>query len=327
MIPGGGAAHRKKNMTSSDSSTRAIVLAAGRGTRLRHITRTLGGPQDKQFCRFGRRRSLLQQTVHRLGQLAEATIVVVCRSQIAQGSAQLEGMPAVTLAHQPCDRGTGIGLLVGLLRAQTDDLVLIAPSDHAFGDEHVAQATLGRALSAARRLDSVVLVGATAHAPRSDYGWIVPDGGDALPSPSVRRFVEKPSIAEARRLMRCGGLFSTMMVAAPVGLLTERFEQLCPAAVRALRSSDGDDEAFAKLEPVDFSRDVLERCSALRVVSLPRRAGWTDLGDEQRLLEWLAAQGEHGIHDRVRRAARRGAVPPFRRIAASTPTRSTAATE
>jgi hypothetical protein len=45
---------------------------------------------------------------------------------------------------------------------------------------------------------------------------------------------------------------------------------------------------YARLDVANFSADVLGASSGLRVLTLPATAGWTDLGTERRLTEWLS---------------------------------------
>src|SRR5690606_6855078 len=118
----------------------------------------------------------------------------------------------------------------------------------------------------------------------SDYGWIVPGAaGEVRP---VLRFVEKPPIAEAEGLRAMGGLFNTMMLAAPAEALIQLFSrvsprpvgQLIPAAALPPPQRDAFLAArFGSLPYLDFSREVVAAASDLVVMTLPERAGWTDL--------------------------------------------------
>lgn len=279
--------------------TSALVLAGGRGSRLRTIATALGEPNEKQFCFFDADKSLLQQTVDRLRPMVDSTTVVVHESRGALAATQLRGRE-VSIVDQPGDRGTGIGVLVGLLDIHArapQSTVILSPADHAFGDDEALRDALREAADRARSERAVVLLGSEPDGPRPDFGWIVPDETLDL---RVRSFVEKPPTVTARGLMRQGALFNTMMLAAPADALMSLFARACPDALRCLADGPCDRDRFESVAPVDFSHDVLGRAVGLRLHRLPRRAGWTDVGDAQRLLEWLERRGRVHMARKVR---------------------------
>ena len=310
----------------------AIVLAGGRGTRLEHITTALGEPREKQFCRLGSDATLLQQTVRRLLPLAGAnrTTVVVRGDHHDLAASQLARYPAATLLAQPGDRGTGVAVLTAILaslRAASDGVTILSPADHAFSDEIALRSVLTRAIAAAARYRAPVLIGAEADAPRRDFGWIMPAPRSGDGPARVSSFVEKPPLDHARAMMQSGGVFNTMLLIAPTAQLFTLFAEACPDVVSEMLPAafmEGDRRrdflrwAFNNVPAVDFSRDVLSRAQNLRFMTLPARAGWTDLGDETRLLEWLEARGERTMAHRIRALRAETAAPlrPRRAVAA-----------
>lgn len=276
----------------------AIVLAGGSGRRLAALT----GGVPKQFCAFGGRRTLLQETLARLAPEAppDRTTVVVRDVHLELAREQLRGFPGVTILAQPDDCGTAPGLLWPLVRLDPDATVIVTPSDHGVRDARAYR----RGLSAASRAiggASAVLLGVEAREPRTDFGWIVPGAETA---PGVRRvetFVEKPAPAAASALLARGGLYSTMVVVARACALLALFERARPGLAAlmqplgALPPGARDlhlGRAYALMPPLDFSRDILSPARDLAVVRWPAEVGWTDLGTPERLEEWLAAAPE-----------------------------------
>ena len=136
-----------------------------------------------------------------------------------------------------------------------------------------------------RHPDRVVLLGAQPTVPETEYGWIEPaEPLGELPTGdvrSVRRFVEKPSLATARACLAAGHLWNTSVIVAKVSMLVELGRLGMPALhdrLARLRQFAGTpDEAAAvhqayELMPkANFSRDILEACpQALAVSKLPR---------------------------------------------------------
>jgi mannose-1-phosphate guanylyltransferase len=297
-------------MRNAESRLWAIVLAGGTGRRLKGVSGARGEEfLPKQFCRFGTDRSLLERTLDRIDPVAARfrTVVVIQEGMQSAAGSQVAEFPGVRLAVQPADRGTAAGVLLPLVDILVRDPgaeVVVVPSDHDFArpDDFLEGMQVARRVV---RLDParIVLLGSQAGRPASDLGWIVPVarwGG--VPEPRCRgvaRFVEKPSDPDARRLLAAGGLWNTMIVIARARELYDAFRaharELADVFLEYAMSNHED--RFRRLRDrcnglpsVDFSASILQAASNLSVVSLPERAGWTDLGVPGRLFDWLASR-------------------------------------
>jgi mannose-1-phosphate guanylyltransferase len=282
----------------------SVVLAGGAGRRLASVT----GGVPKQYWRPGGGPSLLDATRARTAPVAPSTrtVLVVDRSH----AGYLAESMAASVGHvlfQPGDRGTGAGLYLGLLPvldAHSDAIVLVTPADHGIAQPHRFRSTVLEAAATVQRGDvDVMLFGAEASEPCTDYGWIVP-GGPAGPGRSARfrrvlGFVEKPPLEAARALHRSGALWSTLVIVARAAAIVQLFRRLVPdaaalfdaaarvgGAARDARLAD----AYASLAPVDLSRDILTAAGELAVTVWPASIGWTDLGTPERLRQWRAAE-------------------------------------
>lgn len=279
----------------------AIILATGRGAQVRDLTSTPGEPVEKQFCRFGSSRTLIQRTVERLAHLRSPSheTVVVRDDHMTTAFEQLEPYSRTSVFAQPGDRGTGVAALVGMLagiQAQPA-ITIISPADHGFCDERMVRRVLSRAIDLSRRHHAPIVIGARPDRPRTDCGWIVAEPGRPE---CVSRLVETPDPETASQLARSGGLFNTMLLVSPTVTLLEAFESLVPDAFSKLLPSafhqPGERSrflrwAFGEIDAIDFSRDIVARMKRLRAVTLPESAGWSDLGDVARVLEWLDRRG------------------------------------
>lgn len=285
---------------------RAIVLAAGPGERLLRLTERLNGsPLPKQFCSFGTDETLLQATLRRLGKHVPAgdTQVVIDRRHRARAIAQLGKAPEVDVLAQPNDCGTAVGTLVPLidiLIADPDAVVAIAPADHAILDAAAFDEALTSAFVAAEEHRSIVVMGAEPDGCASDDGWLLPFAplrpGLRCPVQPVARYVQHDPEATTS-LLNGGAVHSTSLVVAHGAAMLELFEAFTPRLLRlflygaAMPPAEGSaflELAYDGLGSLDLAGDLLTLAHGLRMVVLPRSAGWSDLGSETRLLAWLA---------------------------------------
>jgi mannose-1-phosphate guanylyltransferase len=309
------------NGTENSRKRWAIVLAGGFGRRLQRVTEAFEGVAlPKQFCSFGAGRTLLQQTLDRIAPLipAERTIVVVDESMQAVAKGQLDGYPDLVLVAQPCERGTGAGVLLPLMRVLDLDPaadVVLAPSDHHFRDASAFRAPVAAALGWIGRDPSCVyLLGVEPDHAATDLGWIVPSPASALAGgwtvAPVARFVEKPPREQAERLFATGALWNTMITVARGAELLRLFGALLPEVTQTfLRAAQLPREQrepwlrvrYERIPRTDFSAELLASATNLGVLPVSRRSGWTDLGTPQRLYEWIA-QGRRAATAAARRA-------------------------
>jgi mannose-1-phosphate guanylyltransferase len=286
--------------------TWVVVLAGGEGARMRPvIERWLGRPRPKQYCAFSGGRTMLEHTLERALMLAPAERIVTVTGPGHRF--HLKDHPALPgrVIEQPENRETAPGLylpLARILREDPDAAVLVLPSDHFIRPKERFAVEAGRALAAARRqAGKVVLLAALPSRPEGDYGWVEPEeqvlGEDA--AWTVARFHEKPDPLTARRLMKQGFLWNTMILAARARTLWNLGARLRPdmmgllegvkASLDTGREAWALEEAYRRLPSVNFSKDVLERDprSALLVPLIG--VSWCDWGRPERVTETLRA--------------------------------------
>jgi mannose-1-phosphate guanylyltransferase len=285
--------------------TWALVLAAGEGRRLRHLTTTASGlAVPKQFCSLRGGASLLHQALQRAGSLAppEHICTVVAAQHRRWWHRTTLPMPAANVIVQPENRGTANGVLLPLLhiaRRNRHAGVVILPSDHHVRAEERLCASLRAAIAELRSLaEGIVMLGIEPDEADSELGYIVPRPGDGDASLEVKRFVEKPDPIHARELIEEGGLWNSFIIASSVKALLGLYEQRCPVVVSEMRRallrdelSGGRSRAIARLYerlPVrDFSRDILQGQEARLRVLRVRQCGWSDLGTPKRVADTL----------------------------------------
>ena len=302
-------------MRAASNHAWAVVLAAGAGSRLAPLTRRLYGyPLPKQFAELGEGRTLLQQTLTRVGRVIPParTVVVAAADYASLAREQLSGFAGVELVLQPANRGTGPGALLPLShvrrRAGRLDVVAIFPSDHHFADDRPLLAAVAEAITAARSSNGLILLGIAAERPETGYGWIEParaDSGHGDLRP-VRRFIEKPPAGVAAELLARGALWNTLIV---VGRLDAVWRAARIHLAEQARRFDRYDAAgchsdlaalYRDMPAADLSRDLLQRTDRLAVTRVDG-TGWNDWGTPKRVLESLAGSTRAELLARLRR--------------------------
>jgi mannose-1-phosphate guanylyltransferase len=288
------------------------VLAGGSGERLRvFIENWLGCARPKQYCTFVGRRSLFQHTLDRADALAaaERRVTIVAREHVAEARRQMSSRHSGHLIAQPRNRGTAIGLYLGLARIQSldpDATVAVYPSDHFVYPESAFNDSLRRVVSySATFPNRLFLVGVPPDGPQQEYGWIRP--GSPISSAlsdlrEVEGFVEKPSPSVSRDLFTSGALWNSFILAGRLRAfwtLAERFLERWMSTLSAFVDFTATprerfllERLYEKIPACDFSRSVLERCSPEDLAVAPlRNTYWSDWGSSERIFQTLELLG------------------------------------
>jgi Mannose-1-phosphate guanylyltransferase len=158
----------------------AVVLAGGKGMRLRGLTRHVyGEDRPKQYAVLTGGTSLLRQTLDRVRLCIppERTVVVSMAGQGGYMRAELRHEPRPPhVLEQPTDRGTAAAILLAAHWIQARDpeaSMMVLPSDHFVSDDGMFMDRVAGALEAiACHPEQIVLLGAEPSEPETDYGWI-----------------------------------------------------------------------------------------------------------------------------------------------------------
>lgn len=280
----------------------AVLLAGGDGIRLRDLTvRIVGDDRPKQFCPIIGSETLLEQTRTRLDPLfsSDRQVFVVSCAHQRYYSRELADVKDSVVIEQPMNRGTAIAILVAVLQimqCDQDAIIGFFPCDHYYSDDESFRSTVRSASSSAERFSgSLVIVGAEADYPETEYGWIEPGQSilqtQASPLHSVNRFWEKPDLSQARSLLQSGCLWNTFIT---VGSALTFLETLCsevPELVLSVTRGLADKElvsTYGRLPSLDFSRHILTVQAKRLLVLRDSGSGWTDLGSPDRVLGLLA---------------------------------------
>src|SRR5262249_42393080 len=199
-------------------------------------------------CALLGRDTLWEQTRRRALRCVSPSRVVsvVTESHERYYAPLLAGERAARVVVQPENRGTGAGLLYGLLRLDRMDAggtVIVLPSDHWVSDDPAFMAHVGIALrTAATHPDVVTLLGIAPDRPETEYGWIEPGAPLTADTRRVARFWEKPAGDVAAVVRARGGLWNSFVMAGRVWAFVDLIKETLPMlweAFAPLRASLG----------------------------------------------------------------------------------------
>ena len=290
----------------------AVILAGGDGTRLQSMTRAISGDnRPKQFVPVIGGSTLLNQTRRRVALSIEPdrTLIVVTQKHRRFYKSLAHEISPNLLLEQPANKGTAPAILYALQRVATRSpkaVVALFPSDHFFADDEEFMSHIDVAIDAVEvQPETVMLLGITATAPETEYGWIEP-APSILSSAQksitgVRKFWEKPSLNLATSLMQRGCLGNSFVMVGRVDALLKMTRAALPAmhtafeAITPTFETDNEQKALAELyshiEDSNFSHQVLAVRPGDLMVMRVGDVGWSDLGEPNRVLSTLARIG------------------------------------
>jgi mannose-1-phosphate guanylyltransferase len=298
-------AHSSRRISARGAHNQwAVVLAGGEGRRLESFTsRVHGDTRPKQFSVVVGNDTLLGLTVKRTEELipSKRTVVLLSQHHSVYYKSELPSLAGCHLLIQPHSRGTGPAIwwsVVEIAKRDPDAVIAILPSDHFYANEESFLASLEAAYEEASKTGQVILVGAQATSAETSYGWIevANDNWDTNTSSPIARFWEKPTPAIAEALFRKGCLWNTFVTVGSVAAFRRLVKSAAPALCSAFESTAcvgarGLSNTYERLQPTDFSRDILvPHYAALRAMPLGD-VGWSDLGQPQRAMAVAAAYG------------------------------------
>jgi len=283
---------------------KAVVMAGGFGTRFWPLSRA---SNPKQFLAFTDDSSFLQSTVERVSPLLrQSDVFVACGPNYQkQVLAQLPWLTPDQLILEPLARNTAacVGLAAKYLSSRFgSELMVVLPSDHVIKEEQEFRSVLESALELASR-DWLVTFGIQPSAPITGYGYV--EMGEVIgtfcgrEAFRVKQFIEKPDLLTAEKLVDSGVcLWNSGMFVWKTDVILEEIQRWMPDLDQVLARAESVGfhweafaPAFASLASVPVDIGILEQSD--RVVTVPCRIGWSDVGGWQ-ALDGLFRRDEHG---------------------------------
>ncbi len=291
---------------------RIAVLAGGSGTRFWPLGRR-SRPKQVLALDGDDQRPLFAATLDRLLPLTNEAPWVVAPRGMATALRVAAGRHDYTFVGEPQPRNTAVAVALAALLCRQEapgSVLLVVPADHHVAPLAGYRAALRAMAERAAASEALVTLGLVPDHAATGYGWLEVGrkvaGTRALPVQRVAHYVEKPSLAVAKRLLADGkhrwngGTFAFR----PEVFLAEA-RRLLPKMVGglegalAVRTAKGREAALARLyralAPVSVDHGIFEK--AHHVETVAAAISWDDLGSFDALARHRAPDA-HG--NRVR---------------------------
>jgi mannose-1-phosphate guanylyltransferase len=284
--------------SSAHGRASVLIIAGGRGTRFWPASREA---RPKPLFSIDGNTSLLADTIARHVPLIprERIFVLAAAAHQVPFRRALRGLiPARNLIIEPQARGTAVAIAYGsafIKRRLGDGIIAAVAADHYIPSAAQYRRTLTDAIGLADTHDSIVAIGIPPTHPETGYGY-QKIGAKVGAGFRIEKFVEKPPLATAQRMVRSGRyLWNASMFVVSTQTLAKEFSAHCPAlgiAAQRLARTPRTKLArtYSRLRYDSFDRVIMEKSA--NVLGVRARFSWHDVGSWDGL--WQAVAGAGG---------------------------------
>lgn len=275
---------------ASGPAVHAVILAGGAGERFWPRSRRA---TPKPLMEIVGGKTLLAATLERAHGVAEqGNVWLVCGHEHARAMKAASGLSPGRVLVEPERRNTGMAVAWAAQRIAAQDpeaVMVVLSADHHIPDGKAFAKSIQLAARGAAQAEVLVTLGVRPSRPETGYGYIHlgREVGEEFPGlHRVRRFVEKPDAARARRYVSLGDyLWNAGVFVWSVSTLLAEIKICAPDLHKALaplrkagagRSRAPVEAAYRRAPSVPIDIAVLERSQ--RVCTIPVDFAWSDVG-------------------------------------------------
>jgi len=279
-----------------DKCFNPVVMAGGYGSRLWPLSRASFPKQYQQLVDNKNGYTMLQQTFSRISGLEFGLSQLICNQEhrfLAQEQCRSANI-STEIVLEPYGRNTAPAVIIAALRlvkAGTDEPMLVLSADHSIGDETSFLSALFNAHELAV-LGNLVTLGVVPSFACTGYGYIR-HGANIGAGFEVNGFEEKPNKVTAKNYLKQGGYLwnSGMFIVRPSVLIEEaalhcaELLHHCRLTIESVTKDLGfirlSEQEFSQCEDISLDYAIMEHTQ--KAVVVPVSCGWNDVGDLQSL--------------------------------------------
>ncbi|MDD2709420.1 MAG: sugar phosphate nucleotidyltransferase [Verrucomicrobiae bacterium] len=277
-------------MNTSHSHFHALIMAGGKGERFWPWSRET---RPKQLLPLFGKKTMIEMTVDRWRAFlpAERIWIVTNAAQARQMARLMPKFPRRNFIVEPAGRDSTGAVMLGCatIAARDPDAVMaLLPSDHLIKDTRAYLRVMSGCFAAAQRDPILMTIGIKPTCPSPCYGYIerskplARHASDTIRTYRVRRFVEKPPPAKARRLVQTGRHYwNAGMFVWSAQAICEAFEKHSPIHAEGWRALQQNPRrylagGFLKLPKISIDYAVMEK--ARNIAMAEGAFDWDDVG-------------------------------------------------
>lgn len=271
-----------------------VLLSGGSGKRLWPLSNDI---RSKQFIKIfkkedGSYESMVQRVYRQIKKVDSDATVTIATSKTQVSAIHNQLGENVGISVEPCRRDTfpAIALATAYLTdvqgVSPEEAVVVCPVDpYVEEDYFAALKQLGE--QAQKGEANLVLMGIEPTYPSEKYGYIIPEGKEAVSS--VSTFKEKPDTETAKKYISQGALWNGGVFAYKLSYVLDKAREL-------LNYTDYQDlfDRYDTLPKISFDYAVVEKEPKIQVMRFSGQ--WKDLGTWNTLTE---AMGENTVGDAI----------------------------
>ena len=207
-----------------------VVLTGGVGSRLWPLSRK---SNPKQYLDLVQGKSLFQQTVLRNRTVCDELLVVGNADNYQLSRKHLEDIEMSNYREiiEATPRNTAAAIAFAAFSAESDDILLVTPSDHLIEDLDLYHQAVNQAIELAKK-NSIVTFGLKPNKPETGYGYI------QIKNNKVLGFREKPNKETAQEFLKDGNFYwNSGMFCFKAGVFLEELKRYEPGVYEKAKLS------------------------------------------------------------------------------------------
>lgn len=281
-----------------------LIMAGGKGTRLWPESTE---SKPKQYLSLVGDSTLLEQTIHRFGDIVEKDnryiVTTIDQQELALHSSKNK-INDNGLILEPSGRNTGPCILLSLshlekMGAGEDDVIAVMPSDHVILDTNGFKKSFVQAVKLSEESNTITTIGIRPHFPHTGYGYIK-KGDDVGEGAMVSEFREKPDFETAKAYLATGNyLWNAGMFMAKLSVFKREFALHAPEMFsfydKLLKETDHKkiSEIYENIPKDSIDYAIMEKSKT--VTTIPASFDWNDLGSWEALEAVIEKENDNTI--------------------------------